>query len=291
MGKFSTSNLQGCDLSLLYNAYTLAFSDYFLPYHISKEQLRVGLQQVSYDPTLSFGAFERSGRMVGFWLSASEERGGERIGYGVGTGVIPSKRRNGMGTKLLAALEQEIVARKISSYSLEVDSQNESAIEFYANCGFKKSAVYYLYCAETLLPPEERVAMSIELRELSLKELSAIHRGYLEYQPCSNNTIEAMQRIGSSVRAFIVEGGGSILGYGIVQADRSRIFQLGISEADNAVLVARTLLKGLSDCRECADPLHITGIPDNAHWTISILEAAGFVRAGLQYEMKKEYRF
>lgn len=291
MSDISISNLRGCNFSSLYKSYTAAFSDYFVPYHISEEQLKVGLQQVDYDPTLSFGAFEKSGRMIGFWLSACEQTSAERKGYGVGTGIIRRRRRGGIGTKLLAALEQEIAVRRIMSYSLEVDQENEAAIEFYANCGFEKSAVYYLYCAETLLSPDKSAAVSLELKEVSLKDLSAVHRDYLEYLPSSYNTIEAMRRIGNFVRAFIVEGGGSILGYGIIQPDRSRIRQLGISEGDNATLAVRMLFKGLSDCSECTDPLHITGVPDNAKRTIEILRQAGFVQAGLQYEMTKEYRF
>ena len=289
MSNISISNLRGYDFSSLYRTYMHAFSDYHVPYHISEEQFGVALQQVNYDPTLSFGAFEPSGRMVGFWFSSWKETSNGIEGYGEGTGVIPGERRNGVGTKLFTAVEQGITTRRIANYSLEVDEENESAIAFYAKCGFGQSAVHYVYSAEILPSQEGAAECALALREVSLNELSAIYRGYLEYRPCSYNSFEAMQRIGSSVRAFIVERGGLIMGYGIIQPDRSRISQLGIQEGNNAVLVAKKLFMGLSECRECEDPLNITGVPASAKWTISFLREAGFVQAGLQYEMAKVY--
>lgn len=286
----SISSLQGCDFTSLYRTYISAFSDYFVPYHISEEQLEVSLQQVVYDPTLSFGAFERSGRMVGFWLTAFDAPSNISKAYGVGTGVVPEERRSSIATKLLSALEREASRRGIKWYSLDVDRENTSAMEFYAKCGFDLSGVHYSYCANGEFDETQSMVEGFVLREISLGELSEVYQDYLEYQPSWENTLHAMIRMGRFARAFLVEGGREIFGYGIFQPARSRISQIGILEGQHTALATRTLLHGLSEMVTSSDPLHITSVPETAQRTIVMLEEAGFVQVGEQLEMVKRFR-
>lgn len=289
MRNITISNLQGQNFASFYGTYLHSFSDYPVPYHISEEQLKTSLEQVAYDPSLSFGAFENNDRMVGYWLSGYGKVHNEKIGYGAGTGVIPGKRRGGIATRLFATLEQEIIRRRIDRYILEVHCSNTAAIEFYRQCGFEMGCVLHSYQASDSPFSDTPISGDLRIRRASLEELAAIYESYLDYRPSWQNTMEAMRWVRNSTKAFIVKGGAMIYGYGILQPNLGRISQIGILDGRSAELAIKMLLREFYKHVEGSEPLQIRNIPDHARRTIEMLQKEGFIEFASQYEMTKSF--
>src|SRR4051794_34595872 len=79
----------------LYQAFTLAFADYVVPFAITEIQFRnhITLNGVDLDRTVGCVA---GGELVGFSLNGFGTWNGTPTVYDAGTGVIPSYRRRGI---------------------------------------------------------------------------------------------------------------------------------------------------------------------------------------------------
>jgi ribosomal protein S18 acetylase RimI-like enzyme len=56
--------------------------------------------------------------------------------------VLPSERRQGIGTALLDAVQAELTASGITALSLFVVARNDEALRFYERHGFETAAIW-----------------------------------------------------------------------------------------------------------------------------------------------------
>jgi len=63
-------------------------------------------------------------------------------------GVLPTCRRQGVGTALVQALAEAAVRRNVATLFLEVRAQNTGARVFYATCGFARCGTRKAYYAD-----------------------------------------------------------------------------------------------------------------------------------------------
>lgn len=59
--------------------------------------------------------------------------------------TMPEQRRNGLGTEMMKAAEEEARKRGCAQVRLEVSTRNYGAIEFYRGLGYKTDGVLYGY--------------------------------------------------------------------------------------------------------------------------------------------------
>ena len=78
-------------------------------------------------------------------------------GYIANVAVSQDHRRQGIGTKLLAALVNEAKKRSLSFLTLEVRESNESAIALYKNAGFSEVGIRKNYYDK---PTENAILMT-----------------------------------------------------------------------------------------------------------------------------------
>ncbi len=86
---------------------------------------------------------ESGGAIAGFILAEHE---GERA-HLITIDVLASERRRGVGTALLHAIEQAVAARGVRQVTLETATDNEAAIAFWQEHGYRTIGVlrrYYL---------------------------------------------------------------------------------------------------------------------------------------------------
>jgi len=86
---------------------------------------------------------ESGGAIAGFILAEHE---GERA-HLITIDVLASERRRGVGTALLHAIEQAVAARGVRQVTLETATDNEAAIAFWQEHGYRTVGVlrnYYL---------------------------------------------------------------------------------------------------------------------------------------------------
>jgi len=73
------------------NAFNESFSDYFIPFKLTKEQLISKMTSDKIDLSISVGAFE-NGKLNAFILHGFDNIKNQKVGYNGGTGVVPDKR-------------------------------------------------------------------------------------------------------------------------------------------------------------------------------------------------------
>src|SRR4051812_46737223 len=107
------------DFEALHRAFNEAFSDYAVKMSISPEQLREMLTRRGWVPEASAAAFD-DGRIVAFVANGIDHA----RGYNTGTGVVPTHRRGGLGTRLMERSFELLRERGVSRYVLEVIEAN-----------------------------------------------------------------------------------------------------------------------------------------------------------------------
>ena len=90
--------LEGVSFDQIEEVFNLSFSDYYFKIHFTKKQLEDKFEHENGMLELSVGAFENK-KLVGFILHFYAVEKGEKVVYNGGTGVIPSKRGQGLAKK------------------------------------------------------------------------------------------------------------------------------------------------------------------------------------------------
>jgi ribosomal protein S18 acetylase RimI-like enzyme len=68
-----------------------------------------------------------------------------RGAYIRGVGIVPERRRQGLGRQLLALTVAQMVSEGYHDLSLDVATQNDGALNIYRSCGFHEEMVYDYY--------------------------------------------------------------------------------------------------------------------------------------------------
>jgi len=123
--------LAASDFEAIFVAFNEAFSDYVIPFAMTREQLAAMLARRGWAPEASVAAFDDE-RMVAFTLNAIE---GDRA-YDTGTGVVPTHRRRGLARELML---QSFELLRGKTYVLEVIDSNVKAAELYRSLGFRET--------------------------------------------------------------------------------------------------------------------------------------------------------
>src|SRR5205809_706796 len=126
------------DFDSLHQTFIEAFSDYVVPFRLTKEQLRDLMTRRGADLSLSAGAFDGN-RLVGFNLNALDDFYGQRTLYDVATGVVPTHRRRGIAKAIFEFSLPALRATNAKEYLLEAIEVNDAAIATYSRIGFNVS--------------------------------------------------------------------------------------------------------------------------------------------------------
>jgi GNAT superfamily N-acetyltransferase len=122
------------DFDAIHTAFNDAFSDYVVPFSLTREQLREMLTRRGWVPEASI-AVEDEGRIVAFTLNGIDGR----LAYDTGTGVVPTHRRRGLSAQVMHECERVLRARGCETYILEVIDTNTKAAAIYERLGFRES--------------------------------------------------------------------------------------------------------------------------------------------------------
>jgi ribosomal protein S18 acetylase RimI-like enzyme len=89
-------------------------------------------------PTESYYFASFQGKRIGqIGVSADDNRT-----YIMAVGIIPEERGKGYGRQMLSALIQKLLDEGHTRFTLDVETQNESALNLYKSCGFQTSTIY-----------------------------------------------------------------------------------------------------------------------------------------------------
>ena len=152
-------NVNETDILKVFNH---SFSDYFIPFKLTKEQLVSKMLADKTDLTLSVGVF-KGGELISFILHGVDIINGQKVAYNGGTGVIPEERGLGLTKQMYQFILPYLNERGVSKLILEVINKNIQAIKSYTKSGFntKRELVCYNGIAKTAYSNK-----SIEIKNL-----------------------------------------------------------------------------------------------------------------------------
>ncbi len=246
------------DFDAVFAAFNDAFSDYVVPFALTREQLAEMLQRRGWVPEASVAAFDGE-RMVAFTLNGID---GDR-GYDSGTGVVPMHRRRGLARDLMLRSIDLLRARGCKTYVLEVIDSNLKAAELYRSLGFVETRT--LQCWRFESEVEETFGAG------------DVHPEWWEIAPSWQNTTSSIRRA-----AFPHQLLGDENSYAVVFANGD-VPQLAVRpEARRKGLGTRLLHAAMT---AAGQPIRMQNVDERHAGITRFLEAAGATRTVRQLEM------
>lgn len=273
--------LEGEDRARLYDAFRASFADYAVPVTMGREDFDAMHARRGYDPGLSLGAYDGSGDLIGFIFSGAGPWRGERAGYDMGTGVVPSARGSGLAYTLAEELKGLLRARGIGTYVLEVLKGNEAAIRTYRKAGFEVTRQFEC--------PSGRVGATMDALPagIELRALDAFPdwaAGFREWRPSWQNSDESIARSSGAVRTIAAfDSRGEAAGF--VAATRAgSVAQLAVRRGSRRSGLGRALLGAVA--AESGGDLRYVNVQSDDLATLGLLSSLGVAESLGQYEME-----
>ena len=185
----------------LAEVFTAGFEGYLAPIRMEEAGLRTMVHALDIDLDASRLAFV-DGSPAGLVLLGV--RGDE--GWVGGMGVVPSKRRQGIGTALMDGLLEEARSRAVRIVRLEVIDRNEPALRLYEGLGFEHERDVEVWSLEgepaRSAPRERDVADALERMRGLRREREPWQR--------DDATVTRLLELDPPPRAFVEEDGAAI---------------------------------------------------------------------------------
>lgn len=271
--------LENISTDKILEVFNLAFSDYIIPFSLTKEKLEAKVKSESIRLEFSVGAFENE-QLIGFILHGFDVVDNLKVVYNGGTGVIPSKRGNKVTEKMYEYILPLLHQNKIDKVLLEVITTNEAAIKTYKRIGFKTTRLLNCFKGTISLPGNNR---KFEIRELEIFDWKKVY-SFWDVKPSWQNSITAMEKLKSSNVSVGILEEEKLLGYTIYNPELKRIHQISVDKDNRKRGVGRQLLEYIS--KNHATDISIINVDDSSGETLKFLNDAGLKISVKQYEME-----
>ncbi|MTI39733.1 GNAT family N-acetyltransferase [Fulvivirga lutimaris] len=278
-------NLKPVDLTEMYITFLDAFSDYAIPFKLTKEQfVRKFVQKLKIDFNLSAGAFNYDGSLIGFIFSAVNYYDGKLTAYNGGTGVRPRYRGQQLTTQMYEYLAPLFNERKIKQCVLEVLTSNDRAIKAYQNIGFEKTRFFKCYIltdVDNLKVGANRTSADIFAVRYPNWD---VYDKFCDYQP---SFLDSSRMISDNLaNETIIEAriDDECVGFAIFQPSFGRISQIGIKSDVRRKGIGSAIINYIFEA-SLQKKLTIINVNDEAEGTKSFFTKLGFDNQIDQYEM------
>ena len=256
--------LTAADFDAVHTGFNEAFSDYLVPFALTREQLAEMMRRRGWVPEASVGAFDDE-RVVGFTLNAIED---DR-GYDTGTGVAPTHRRRGLARELMERSIELLRERGCREYVLEVLEENVKAVELYGGMGFRETRRFQCWTCSVGVPPTSEAKGRPEAHTTP---------EWWDVEPSWQNSTASIQRAGDEHVLL-----GDEDGYAVVFPSNGDLPQLAVKHSARRKGIGTRLLHEAAAV--AGKPLRILNIDDRDAGIAAFLEAAGATRLIRQIEM------
>ncbi len=257
------------DFESLYAAFTAAFSDYVVPFALTRERLAEMMTRRGWVPEVSVGAFDDDGAMVAFTLNGIEAT----RAYDTGTGVVPAHRRHGLGRELMER-SFELLRERCSEYVLEVIDTNTRAFELYRSIGFEITRGLQCWSYES---QSSNGDTSLRLCDFETLRLHA------DVQPSWQNSDASIAR---AMQPYVTIGDEH--GYAILFPGNGDLAQLVVRRDSRRRGIGTRLLQSAAAIAE--KPLRIMNVDESDAGIRAFLERNGAAKTVRQLEMVRPLR-
>ena len=271
--------LNGVSTKVITDVFNLSFSDYFIPFKLTEQQMADKMEADKTDLNLSVGVFEND-ILIGFILHGKDSINGKNLLYNGGTGVIPSKRGHGLTKKMYSFILPILKENDIDSLILEVISNNVQAIKSYEQSGYKK--VRTLACYKGDLKPL-KINNSIEIKALNQYNWDIMEL-FWDITPTWQVSKKVLDKLLETHVSFGAFKENKLIGYCIYNSKNNRIQHLAVAKSYRKDKIASTLLSRIS--KIYGNTISIINIDKSSKPMLQFFENIGLEDYLEQLEMK-----
>lgn len=287
------------DIQALVKAFTVTFSDYFVPMSMDEAHLREFMHLNDIDLGLSVLAVTKDGEPIGQTLSG---RRGE-LGWVGGAGLHPDHRRKGIALEMMRKQLKAFYEAGVQEVLLEVLSQNVRAKKLYDGLGFHDVRELQYY--RNLTPDVGSITEPLGHRFEEASAAQALEFYTPDHPWQTMRESVARMKDARAFMSFKAEDGNAAEELGLGMPDTPRLPDEMLGEQGQELdgyCIYREFEKGISvvDLYSASDPggmisqliLMTGGRPVYAHHVFDetiarAYEAAGFESYLMQYEMNR----
>ncbi len=270
--------LSGISLERITDAFNQAFSDYFVPMHLSSKQLQRKMYSEGVDLNVSAGAFDGD-QLTGLILHGVDTLMGEKTAYNAGTGVLPSHRGHGLTARLYDFILPGLKAQGFSTIQLEVIQKNAPAIRTYEKVGFSITNELPCYKGELAM---EKPGNAWHITEIEEYDWS-LFCSFWDWKPSWQNACAALDRLTGTSKAFGVFDQQRLVAYLILNPQTKRIQQFAVDRQYRRQGIATALFGYVAE--HVAKDVTLINLDGRAAGTLGFLQALGLSEFLRQYEM------
>jgi ribosomal protein S18 acetylase RimI-like enzyme len=268
----------------LYSAFSLAFSDYVIPFALTEQQFRNHLNLTAVDLKRTV-ACVKDERIVGFSLNGFGIWDGKRTAYDAGTGVIPGHRRQGISEEMFRVMLPEFERAGVEQILLEVITTNTNAIKLYEKLGFRAGRLL------ALLQRDEPLEVKADPQDIQLRPIEkldwAVLSSFWDSSPAWQNSSAAIERSTKLKRVVGAFTGERCLGYVIFSEKFGRIAQLAVDRDFRRRGIGTALLGAVQGQTVEGYSLQVINIDTTLKDAMAFFEEHGFYQRLNQHEMIK----
>lgn len=266
----------------LLSVFNHSFSDYVIPFHLTKEVLISKIAAEKLDMNLSAGAFD-DGKLVGFILQSEKVENGEKIIYNGGTGVVPESRGKGLVRKMYDFIIPVLKERNANTLLLEVIEGNQPAIRAYENLGF--AIVRRLLCFNG------SIQQGKENAEVSIRDLKDFQWDLLcsfwDIEPSWQGSVFVLEPMPENYMTLGAYDGEKLVGYIIYGPAAKKIYQFAVDKNYRNSGIGTKLFNAVKE-KNGGQTIALNNVDDSSENTSQFLsEKVGLNNWLSQFEMKR----
>jgi ribosomal protein S18 acetylase RimI-like enzyme len=272
-----------------------AYADYYVPLHMTADQVARMDQAYDVDLSLSVVAFVGAAPVGMALLARREARG-----WIHSVGTLPGWRRCGIARAMVAQVKAGAAEAGVEHLSLEVFTQNEAAYRLYESLGFRPRRELLTWRKTTDEDP-----LPIPRRRLAPADPSALYdlvSSWHDQPPCWQREIESLKKLGGAMRGYRLPADGAEparRGLNFLRRDTESstagcclvsgsdqgiaIMAVGIRPSSDVLSEGAALLQALSALHQ-GQALSVLNVPADDR-LCRILAALRFMVTMRQYEM------
>lgn len=280
---FTIKSLEPQMLTDMYLAFLDSFSDYQIPFKLSKKQfVDKFVTKLRIDFEHSVGAWNTTQGLDAFIFTTIAQYQNKLVAYNGGTGVRPKARKNDLVVKMYEYLSPKLASRNVEQCILEVLAQNKRAIRAYEKVGFSKMGLlkcYKLYSHTAL----KKSLAGIEYKLTNVPQVSL----YESFMDDAASFLDILLLNGDYRQERIIEAydQNKCIGFLIYQPSFSRINLLGVSQSYRRMGIASGLLDTMIKIDNLKE-VTILNVPEEATGLNTFFSNMGFKNKLNQYEMR-----
>lgn len=271
--------LTNVSVNEILEVFNLSFSDYIVPFHLTKEMLTSKIAAEKLDMDISVGGFE-DGKLVSFILQSEKIEDGQKIIYNGGTGVVPESRGKGLVRKMYDFIIPVLKERNADILLLEVIEGNAAAIRAYENLGF--TIVRKLLCFKG------DISSGKENKEITIKEMDEFPwdslRSFWDIEPSWQGCVYVLDPMPESYTTIGAYADEKLVGYIIYNPLARKIHQIAVDKNYRKQGIGSILFNTIADGK----PIAINNVDDISVETRRFLDQKiGLENWLSQFEMKR----